>query len=814
MIGKIILRRMLQQAKHEGHTINVRHAKILFCGASSAGKTSFSRLLRSKKHETVYISTPAGDTQQVLLSGEKINVEGTNWISLDSESETQELTKKLVQNFKKQAKIDVDKSLSNDIDSTTPYIPGDDNKPRTNNVQMNNPTVTETQPTVAVANKELTASSKNTSESVSKTLDLTNNVEMNNATVTETQPTVVVANKELPTSFESKVEATDDSVQINKHVSTEEKMLTAYRSNLNMSTSESIPKTWDLFTLLDTGGQPEFINLLPAINTSTAITFIVLNMSRGMEGLNDSVLAQYKCEGYNYNKYSLKYTNMHLLKCLLSSVKVAAMKKDYFHPELIKKVTDDEQVQSVVAIMGTCADVLEKNFGEECNEEFSKINREVTKLVETIEKEVLKFWCDAGGNYVIPIDNTTSNRSQNEVGSQDISAQSIEHKTVKIIETIRKNSNIILRKKAQYEIPLSWFILELELRNCDKVCIHLTEVEKISNKILPLRRQMNSEQLKEVLKFYHMYGMLLYFSEVDGMKDFVITNPQWLFINLTKIIMCKFEDNSHDLYGAHHIKELQNGICCVELLTRLKLDLQGIELESFVKLLVHLKIIAPMMQNGYFMPTILPLCNENTSFSEEIYGKPAAFALDGECLCQEVNPLLIEFTFGTIPRGLFGFLVVQLLQDNPDFKLHGNNDHDSLCRCADLITFYIKPCYYVSLRDRVSHLELQVRVKGDKPSYHFKVQTAVSKALKRVCDEFYWKFSDCCYGFLCCQHGKDFQGEHLTLLSPNPPFPDKILEYSYCKNDQSTPLNKAHSIWFEVCWYVDTYSCLWVSIKY
>ena len=786
MIGKIILRRMLKQAKHEGHTINVRHAKILFCGASHAGKTSFSRLLRGKKHETVYISTPAGDTQQVLLSGEKVNVEDTNWRSLDSESETQELTKKLVQNFNKQTKINVD--------STTPYIPGGDNKPRTNNVQINNPTVTETQPTVAIANKELSASSKNTSESISKTMDFINSV--------------VVANKELPTSSESKVESTDDSVQINRHVSTEEKMLTAYKSDLNMSTSESISKTWDLFTLLDTGGQPEFINLLPAINTSTAITFIVLNMSRGMEGLNDSVLAQYKCKGYNYNKYFLKYSNMHLLKCLLSSVKVAAMKKDYFHPELIKKVTDDEQVQSVVAIIGTCADVLEKNFGEEYNEEFSKINREVTKLVETIEKEeVLKFWCDADRNYVTPIDNTTSNRSQNEVGSQDISAQSIEYKTLKTIETIQKESNKILRKKAQYEIPLSWFILELELRKCDKVCIRLIEVEKICNNILPSHRQMNSEELKEVLKFYHMYGMLLYFSEVDGMKDFVITNPQWLFINLTKIIMCKFEDNSHGLYGAHYIKELHNGICYMELLTRLKLDLRGIELESFVKLLVHLKIIAPMMQNGYFMPTILPLCDENTSFSEEIYGKPAAFALDGECLCQEVNPLLIEFTFGTIPRGLFGFLVVQLLQDNPDFKLYGNNHH-SLCRCADLITFYIKPCYYISLRDKVSYLELQVRVKGDKPSYHFKVQTAISKALKRVCDEFYWKFSDCCYGFLCCQHGKDSQGEHLTLLSPNPPFPDKIPDYSECKNDQSTHLIKAHSIWFEVCWYTVVYGCL------
>ena len=144
----------------------------------------------------------------------------------------------------------------------------------------------------------------------------------------------------------------------------------------------------------------------------------------------------------------------------------------------------------------------------------------------------------------------------------------------------------------------------------------LTEVEDICDRIMPSHRKMKIEEIKEVLKFYHLYGMLLYFSEVDGMKEFVITNPQWLFINLTKIIMCKFENNANDLYGAHHIKMMHNGICHIELLRRLKLDLQGIELESFVQLLVHLKIIAPMMDNGYFVPTILPLCSENVIFTD------------------------------------------------------------------------------------------------------------------------------------------------------------------------------------------------------
>ena len=174
------------------------------------------------------------------------------------------------------------------------------------------------------------------------------------------------------------------------------------------------------------------------------------------------------------------------------------------------------------------------------------------------------------------------------------------------------------------------------------------------------------------------------------------------------------------------------------------------------------------------------------------------FAADGQCIHPEVEPLLIEFYFGTLPRGFLGFLIVQL-QDNPEtFELYDKNDH-ILRRCADLVSFYMKPCFYISLHDRVSYLELQVRVKGNEPSCHYKVLTTVTEALKKVCDEFSWQFSDCRFGFLCRRHTADSQGDHLTLLSATQPIPDEIPKYAYCKNQQTTYLTTAHNIWFKVC---------------
>ena len=773
--AKSSLCQMIQQAKDEGLTINVRHAKILFCGASHAGKTSFARLLTNQKHDPNYNSTPSGDAQQVLISGEKVNVVGTNWIVLDSKTETKELTKRLIAKLQSQEDFDTNDELP--LNYSEPHLA--------------HHTEAENKPPPNEKKKVMTKVSHNVNPEIEKDIP--------------GSPSRSVNDNNHSKSFTNKSELSDKNSPFNTRISTE-KTMADHADIVNSFTSGSIPKTWDLFTLLDTGGQPEFINMLPAINASTAITFVVLNMSDGRECLDKLVIAQYKCEGYNYSTNPLKYTNMHLLKCLLSSVKVASSKEDiYFHPKIIKKISEPKQTKPVVCIIGTFADKLKEKYGDEYNEEVSKINVEVKKLIK--KENMLEFWCNAGRNYVISVDNTISRESQKVIAHEEnLNMRTVKQETAVNIQRLCENSNEILKSKVQYEIPISWFILELELRNNDKTCIPLTEVEEICNRIMPLQRKLKIEQIKEILKFYHLYGMLLYFSEVDGMNNFVITNPQWLFVNLTKILMCRFKNNANGLYGAHHIEQLHNGICHIELLRKLTLDLQGVKLESFLNLLVHFKIIIPLwMDDAYLMPTLLPPCSEEYTLTEKEYGKPIAFKVDGRQY--EVEPLFIEFTFGTIPRGFFGFLVVQLLQDNQNtFELYGENDNNVLRRCSDMISFYIKPCWYISLRDRISFLELQVTVKDNLPSYHYKAQTAVTKALKKVCDKFNWKLSDCHYGFLCHEHVEDSHlallfddNQPLPVLSTNQPFSDNMLKYAYCRSQQATCLSMAHSIWFKVC---------------
>ena len=192
-------------------------------------------------------------------------------------------------------------------------------------------------------------------------------------------------------------------------------------------------------------------------------------------------------------------------------------------------------------------------------------------------------------------------------------------------------------------------------------------------------------------------------------------------------------------------------------------------------------------------------------FTEDEFGSLVVLTHDGHC--KEVEPLLIEHRFGTIPRGLFSFLIVQLLQDNHDqtalekYELHGENNRSKnlFYRCADLLIFFVEPCFYVCLCDRISYLEVKIRAKGNEPSYHHKARNVITKALKKVCDRFDWSFKDCRYGFLCPNTtGLCAESKHLTtLLAHDETSPPS--KYACCKKKQPTELNVAHQIWFKVC---------------
>ena len=745
---------MIQQAKDENLTIKVRHAKILFCGAAHAGKTSFSRLLQGKPHIYDYESTQIGETRQVI--SDKVSLESSKWVVLDRELETENLMMYLYQLLQKSEIQKKEKTFNNYATTSTVKLAS--NKPPAKLVQSIKEAVTQVTETKS-GNQQCFDDVPETQSSVS---------------VLDSQPT------ELP-------EAKEESSIGNFQLSVEKEMADLSIPELR----DKIPDAWDIFTLLDSGGQPEFIKMLPAINDFAAITFVVLNMCEGKKCINDNVNAQYNCKDHKYPEHELKYTYKELIECLLSSVKIATkvQERKFFDDRFIKEAVvkrDDliEHPKPVVCFIGTHADELKNKI----DAVVGQIDEEISRLdVMAKESQAFTTWNDfSTQRCLIPIDNTTT--------KENAKNSDIKRNTIKAVKEIHDKSNKLLKEKTQYEIPISWFILELEIRKHCKVnevvCLFLHEIKEIYDKIMPNDSSMNIEMITEVMKFYHMFGTLLYFHEVKDINDIVITDPQWLFNNLTKIIMCKFDRSF--LHCGTEIHDMKNkGICSENLLKKLTLDLrQGVNIKSFLELLVYLKVIARINDCQYFIPSVLPTQDDKSLSAvenDEPFGKAVAYTTNGKEI--KIDPLFITSKFGTIPRGLFGFLVVQLLQEKQ--TLHSKSD------CfADLITFQIKPWWYFTLTDKISYLMLQVRVEGkNRLSYHYHVQTMVTKALKIVCDQFDWQLSNCRYGFLC---KKCTSKEHPSILPNELPITSGIEDYTECMHDEIMEFKEEQRIWFQV----------------
>ena len=689
------MRKFMQEAKEKGLTMKVQHAKILFCGASGAGKTSFARLLKNKKFQVRPRSTGLGDLHQIMVS-EKASFKGTEWIELDP---TEELL---------QLKLRMHHKLSS----------------------------TQTAPQAVDSNSHFTETVLQTKQEEKS----------------ENQNGDLLITPELPQQERISVRTTENTET--------EKRLSAKFPNLNDYQNPS--EIWDILTLLDTGGQPQFINMLPAVNSSATITFVVLNMLGGVKHLEERVqVHHYNKDGSkSYEPYPLNYTNKDLIKCLIGLLKDSIV-RDISLPEVFfsKNVIDNKPA---LCFVGTHLDKISHQVVD-------KISKKLEELLVQLEpNDNISIW--NLGRLLFAVDNTVAGTEEECI--ENSVASEIRNEVKQIIET-----------KAVYEVPIPWVILEIEIqRMCSiekKSFISISEVEMLYKQILPGKNAKS--EVKAALRFHHMFGVLLYFHEVPGMNNFVISNPQWLFANLTNLVCCSFDNTIVDHKDLNEFK--MKGILTNNLIKKLNTNfLGGIELEYFLELLKYLKIITPYPADNstnYLMLTVLDSCQQ-----EQV----SQFCKDFSVLQQGVV-LLMQLQSGTLPRGVFCCLVVQLIrQKSENWKLQVSLN-DQRCIYENLVVFCTNFGDYIFLHDKVTHLEVQVRQKEPCTPIHLEVQQSLTRALKDVC---FCSSTAVNYGFYCNVCLKPIMDLSEDDVNGQKFFPPGLL----CDKDGCTELTKSYKIWF------------------
>ena len=517
----------------------------------------------------------------------------------------------------------------------------------------------------------------------------------------------------------------------------------------------------NIITLLDTGGQPEYIHLLPTININPTLTFVIHDLSKS---LDDQVLVEYSQHGkHMFTPYHLNYSNKDMIKFLMSAVNDTVDRPAYNTSDLQLAVTPGSDDKSYICMVGTHADKVSQIEKKTTNE----------KLISLVKKTKChaSVWHQDNKNVIFSVDNTTAGSKDGE----DPVAKSMRNK----IETLAS-------KKEVYELPITWMLLQLEIR---QVCTKRNKSYILFSDCVAVAKESglisNTEEIKNVLQFHHLLGILIYFHEIPGLCDYVIVDHQWWFDKLSSVICITFQEDNLNYQAVQKLK--YEGLLSKELVKHVEWK-DDIKEDYFFSLLIQLKIITPIVSKldgaeEYFIPFVLSAYNlqhENEILSQ--YGH-----LQGE-------PLLIQFYSGLLPRGLFCSLIVQLLQ----YPFEGSEPHfsqeDKQHAFSNLFTFSLPNAYSVSLLDKLSYLEVQIRHPENAFNIpiHSKVYNYLMYVLTDVCNHLKFSFERLQCGFLCkcCK----CTGDHIAIL----PVISSLMIYAKCSADSTHPmkLSSSHLIWF------------------
>jgi len=374
---------------------------------------------------------------------------------------------------------------------------------------------------------------------------------------------------------------------------------------------QKLEGAWTLY-LTDTGGQPEFQEILPALISGPTVFIIVFNL---LTGLDEKFEVKYvRQSGVSSKPYTSAFTlRKALLKMLAgiactaqcggnakSKVLLVGTHKDQVTEEKIREI--DEHLQSM--LKGTA-------FYEEGLIEYA--NRDEHRMLFTV-----------------------NNLSQDS------------EETVEIRAAIQKIGG--KQKGKQYsfkvKIPATWLAFYLTLRNLQRRVLSYEEC-------FPIARKCGIEgrdELDNALFFLHTrLGVVRHF-QVDGLTDIVIKDPQLIFDKITQLILETF--TFADLPGRDRFEregffrasfiEVITKDECSELFTSSKL----------VQLLEHLNIIAPLENHKgeleYFMPCTLRQVDPQ---------QPHVHS------SSSLASLVFKFNCGYCPMGLFSALAVYLTQN-------------------------------------------------------------------------------------------------------------------------------------------------------
>ena len=286
------------------------------------------------------------------------------------------------------------------------------------------------------------------------------------------------------------------------------------------------------------------------------------------------------------------------------------------HSHLMKHNKDDTSSPSLYCI-GTRGDKLDEKGKK-------KVKKQIQSLYQ--EKEFSDLIKD-----VLIIDNTTSGKGEREDPS---------------IAALRGAINDFINSLV-VKTPVNWVLFRKVFQELKLNIISISDAIAIG-----VACHIPAADVPEVLKFYHELGAVLYYSQIEGLKNKVILSPKWFVDTIGKVFPLE--------KGWSKVKKwylLRNKGILVQPLYQDEWQSSGIDPEKIIELLVHFRLAAPAQTElydsrfkQYFLPAVLQGYTGDPNEVRPGYKLRA-------------SPVHITFSTGYVPPGFFTRLATTVATD-------------------------------------------------------------------------------------------------------------------------------------------------------
>ena len=506
--------------------------------------------------------------------------------------------------------------------------------------------------------------------------------------------------------------------------------------------------------IIDTGGQPEFHEILPALITGPAINLLVFKLT---EDLRSRFKITYRSPNGKSQPYETSFTHEEVIFRSLASIACLRQNKIGWTFDELPVKDDSEPAAFLIATHRDCVD---ESKVSEVNEQ---LKMKIQNSVELFHENLVQFSNEEQA--IFPLDT---------INDQD----QIEHLRTTL-------HNVISKKFSELPIPVSWCTFSLKLRKSKKSLHKLDTCYKLAKEC----GISNQDDFKSALWYlHHRVGSIMHYPEVEGLQDIVITDLQLVFERITQLITSSFTFEATG--NAAIVKEFTTTGRFTESHLRTLSSRKGDPLTPLrlVTLLKHLHIVAgPMeLKHGhrknkyYFMPCAL----KPTSVEEEHQDK-------------SLSPvsLLIYFECGYNPVGVFCCLVVHLLSSTSQTEVKWTLEKPPHYRNKIIFTVG-ECCDHIILISRATYLEVWIdRISGTTGAIPLEqlcptIYNTLDNGIKVITESLHYAYkSQHFFGFPC------------TACQSSPPHP-VICKSSHpvvaqCVNGRvRIPLEEKHKIWF------------------